>query len=221
MNIHNNAPRQHIAAENSYDDMLSSDVVLKAEVVLKNARDLRLRASENQKRTTNRRCKKNMKRVHPTREDSVQSDIAVIQPNNNGRIRRLTVLKEDESFKNTRVDSNRATFERLPDLTGDYKSRRRARISKRRDGRIAKLRQELESGALDSVFEQLDQLKLEPKRNQRQERRVSWSPELFDELDEDSLCSEPTLRTKRSIKSILRSRAYSDAVEDSYLVHNS
>ncbi|GFH50316.1 predicted protein [Chaetoceros tenuissimus] len=199
--------------------MHSSDVMLKAEAVLQNARVQRMKAGENQKRTTNRRCKKNMKRIiHPTREDSIQSDIAVIKPNE-GR-RRLTVLKEDESFRNTRVDSNLATFERLPDLTGDYKSRRRARISKRRDGRIANLRKELESGALDSVFEQLDQLKLEPKGKQRQERRVSWNPELFDEFDEDSLCSEPTLRTKRSIQSILRSRAYSDAVEESYLVHN-
>lgn len=222
MNIQNIAPRQRLA-ENSYN-MHSSDVMLKAEAVLQNARDQRMKASENQQRTSNRRCKKNMNRIHPTREDSVQSDIAVIQDpiEKHNKIRggrRLTVLKEDESFQNTRVDSNLATFERLPDLTGDYKSKRRSRISKKSDGRIARLRQELESGALDSVFQQLDQLKLEPKGRQR--RRVSWSPELFDEVDEDSLCSEPTLRTKRSIKSILRSRAYSDAVEESYLVHNS
>lgn len=211
MNLKNIAFRQRLD-ENSY----SSDVVLKAEAVLQNARDQRMKASENQKRSTTRRCTKNMKRNHPTRENSVQPDIAVIQPNNN-RGRKLSVLKEDESFKNTRVDSNLVTFERLPDLTGDYKSKRRAKLSKKRDGRIAKLRQELESGALDSVFLQLDQLKLEPKGSQRQERRVSWSPELFDELDEDSLCSEPTQRSKRSIKSILRSRTYSDAVENSYL----
>ena len=213
MNIQNIAPRQRLA-ENNY----SSDAVLKAEVVLQNARDQRMKASEKQKRATKRRRTKHMKIIYPTRENSVQSDIAVIQPNekqSNNSGRRLTILKEDEYLQNTRVDSNRATFERLPDLTGDYKSKRQAKMSKKRDGRIAKLRQELESGALDSVFLQLDQLKIEPKG--RQQRRVSWSPELFDELDEDSLCSEPTQRSKRSIKSILRSRAYSDAVENSYL----
>ena len=197
MNIQHIVPRQRLA-ENNY----SSDVVLKAEAVLQNARDQRMKASEKQKRTTKRRCTKNMKIIYPTRENSVRSDIAVIQPNekqSNNSGRRLTVLKEDEYLQNTRVDSNRATFERLPDLTGDYKSKRRSRLSKKRDGRIVKLRQELESGALDSVFQQL---KLEPKGSQQ--RRVSWSLDLFDELDEDSLCSEPTQRSKRSIKSILR-----------------